>query len=556
MRRSSQSQETQEEKTNCHSEDRCEDQPLQETQEKTELLIEEQSEDVSLDITPAIVNGNEKPASTIVDSPQLKFEPKLRLVNDFFYEDKLIAQDEIDCIEAAPLIKKFLEENLKEEVPATYSFRYAQEAIRNVIQKMEHDNTFRPSKTNWYDSRYFRYLLNLDSSMSYERAVKPYSAGPVNLRLQTVRACGAKAADQNNEMSWFRIGVITDPTNGYTNLQELKGMRLNKKLYRQKIDELLHLKTKYEPTTRIWQSLDYALHELDDLHSTIVKRRHILRDQMALLTLSQLIQNKAQIANLATGDKFPFVHIGLLNEESHHIKISGWVHDEKNEMLDMREIFDEFKGKKIIFEEGLNDPYLDAQGCFHFPKETDNCPNWITIEPIFFNISVQGNTKNTPAQAEINQKSEKQLRDFIPPKQHPMLDKAFHKLSKGNSCYDIAFYLACGLCEKKIALSLGCFSTKDRTGVLCEFLVRYFVKALIEEMPCLDKNEAKQRKRYFKKLYQDVLSDQNNAKVIAQNTGSRIIKTTSLLDGKINPVDKTSRLKYFFKQLTMKEKVI
>lgn len=488
-------------------------------------------------------------------------DPQHKICSDYMYLDHLVATDEIHCIEATKWIADLFQERSEalkahyEEEPATKldiyrSYSHVDRALRNVSKKMKHDAQLRPTKENWYDSKYFRYLLNLDPKQPYEKAIADYSPGPINFRLQTVKN---QASD--NQQAWFRIGVITDLTNGWTNFRELKEMIKNEKLKEAKLEQLNKLKKKYSSSARICQSLDYAIKEIEDLSGTLIKRRHILRDQMMILTLAQLMQNKNAISALKNDDTFSFVHLALLNEKTQHPDPSGWAHYENNEMLDMCEIFQEFKGQQVLFEKGLLRPMIDAQGIFHLPKETDTGPDSIIINPIFFNVSVQGNTKNTPVQAEINEQAEQELKFALKADySHHFFQRAFQLLKKGKSSYDIAFYLAQGLLDKNVPLSFGCLSAKDRTGILGEFLVRYFVKKLIDQLPCDSKEEKKLRGKYYENLYNDVLSTQNNAaKVISQNTGSNIIKTTSLLKSEINPIDPLFRMEYFHAQFKMKE---
>jgi hypothetical protein len=148
------------------------------------------------------------------------------------------------------------------------------------------------------------------------------------------------------------------------------------------------------------------------------------------------------------------------------------MHDERVEMEDMQEIFKEFKGKKLLFNgEG---PSIDGdtislpQDCL--PQGVEVPPDKeIKLRTIFVNLSVQGNTKNNAAQLKINQEA---MEDLI--KQYPEDVETYKKIGdpKQDGGYGTAEdFISFLLRTKKMAVSIGCLSAKDRTGFIAERLM-------------------------------------------------------------------------------------
>lgn len=530
-------------------------------------------------------------------------EKDMEISKDFYFKDQWLGRDVIQCINVVPWMIDLMEDRKKDldNIGKTSSGNHS--ALNNVKQKQQHDKYHRPTKANWYDSRYFRDLLASHPEKTYEEIVRLYSPGPINFRFQYVETT-------EGIQEWFRIGVITDLTNGWTNLRELgeiaddkTGAKLEKK-----VCKLAQVRNEYEKKgkegERVVQALDYALKELlggdirtvgsraesirilhtktrgmlrkkeekegaratlnemlntrqvtNAIEKTIDKRKKILRDQMNMLCISQMLAHQDDIAKLQDGSAYTFAHVGLLNEKNHSIDPTGWAHFEDNEMLDMYQIFKEFKGVSVVFDAGLEKPRIDADGVIHMPKSPDG-PSQINLNPIFFNTSVQGNTKNTKIQREINNEGLADLQKIgITPANNPDIKKAADGLKGNNSNYDIATYLASGLLKARIAISIGCLSAKDRTGFVCEFLARCAIKAVVKASNAKGILGKFKKSSYIDELNNGVLSKDNNAaKVIEQCTGADVIKSTAPLVGlSVNPVNPFRRLGYYFNQLAIAE---
>jgi hypothetical protein len=322
----------------------------------------------------------------------------------------------------------------------------------------------------WLNSNYFRHLLRRSSS--FEKAIESYIAAPINMRHHTVNI------GDGNPWSFYRVGIISDMSNGFTNLKELKALRGDEKLRGEKVEEVEKEKAKNKKQK---QSLKYALKELGSqvaITAAIKKRKKILASQFLLLLSAQIEKNPS----LIDGGEFNLAHVALLNPQKHDFDKSGWMHDEENEALDMAEIFEEFNGVKISFESARSKTPRydeDVRGkitTVYLPKPSGIKDGECTLRTFFSNICVQsvsgsnfykksifcdGESDNTGAQKNINDKTLTRLGGVF----SNINGRLNTNAGKGTSTYAVAEELCTKMLERgNIALSFGCLSAKDRTG--------------------------------------------------------------------------------------------
>lgn len=238
------------------------------------------------------------------------------------------------------------------------------------------------------------------------------------------------------------------------------------------------------------QSFQFGLSRLgkmaenpQNIEAAFAERRRILGDQMVQLVSAQVTRNPHLVEN----GVFEMAHVGLLEASTHKMS-KGWMHDEAVEMSDMAAIFKEFDGKTIKFKEGLSGPIVDYdEGIVYMPPPPNLSPEaiklgkeqGIQLRSTFVNISVHGN-KHDAVQKRINDDGIKNLR-----MNHPEQEATFQQFEKDlkvrekgrffkgatqfdSSGYKVAENLITDLVlSKKIAVSGGCLSVKDRTGVVC-----------------------------------------------------------------------------------------
>lgn len=349
------------------------------------------------------------------------------------------------------------------------------------------------SKTNeewWVGANYFRFLVNKLSS--YAKAVEAYTAIPVNMRWQT-----CKENKTQTDMGFYRLGVITDLSNGWINLKWLKDLEsLPLKQYHEelegKIEEIKQIiagienqgikkifrKYSKKPLKGLkLESAEHALRQLEliqqkpgSLPSLILERRLRLRDQFVHLLARQMEKHEQE--QETDGRVFELAHIALLNPTKSKLDETGWMHDEYNELMDMYEIFKEFNGYKIQLSETV--PYVDPdQQIVYLPRHHPaNEGKKLKLKTYFFNISVQGQ-KNEGVQERINSENLQDLaqaRGWESGSLPKDVQDLRERLIKKESNHDVAedFMLALHNHSRSVAVSLGCVSAKDRTKVVVE----------------------------------------------------------------------------------------
>ena len=387
----------------------------------------------------------------------------------------------------------------------------------------------------WIRSTYFRDLLT--KHKSFEKAAEVYISAPVNMRHQSYEDVG-----------FLRLGVISDPRNGWTNFKKLKdilkALRVNdRQLLENQVAALKEERKDYLKKGEMNKvaSLDYALEGLRDLKSidkSVTERRKVLSEQMLQLVIEQVEKNQDKISSQPNGGVFDLIHVGLLNPKNSECDSLGWMHDEANQMLDMAEIFKEFaidpetgKHKKLIFDG--KGPFIDDHGNIHLPslRCQDVMPQELILDTIFFNVSVQGHNKNDGIQKAINREGMQKLKAKKKDSPHVTNFESIEKLfESGKSNYKIAESLSIALIQANFVISIGCLSAKDRTGVVADRIIIHFFEQRIHQFQQEDPEKltkAKMEKLLHK--YQISLFDPKSpaALIVKDNTGSVIVKCSA-----------------------------
>lgn len=373
---------------------------------------------------------------------------------------------------------------------------------------------YQNNQKGWVDSYGVRHLL--DGAKSYQEGVKNYISAPVNAHSQELTLSKLK----NEKVKVCRLGVISDMTNGWVSLTDLNKMKKDLALLDQKIAELTRKIEAYSDPSKSqsdddndeknplvsekqFQSAIHALSQLktfkgDDpfkpintpaLDRAISERTRTLQMQMIQLVLTQVGRNVEDIKNnLGSRNTFDLLHLALLNEKKSELDKTGWVHDERVEMEDMNEIFKEFQGKSLVFDN--KGPLIDGN-TIHLPMYDNSPPlgTTLTLNTFFFNISVQGNRVNTAVQHKINNDSLTRLLQSYPDifKKYPDLVQQMQNLG-GPSSYKMAedflhsVLRAAMKSAGGLAASLGCLSAKDRTGFVLGRVMQRFLSERIHDL--------------------------------------------------------------------------
>ncbi len=281
---------------------------------------------------------------------------------------------------------------------------------------------------------------------AYRKSANEFIAAPVNFRIQSI-TCGGEAS------SILRCGVLYDPTNPFTHLDELKEIK-NKgpEAIKAKRQEIQGIQDSNKGNPFVAASTAFALEQLSDtasLDRTIRERENNLTRQALQVVWAQLEIAQQKQEPFPDG-KLKMSHVTILNEDNISIdKSVGWYHHEGNEIQDMAAVYKLLDNKQILFDN--TGPYIDDKGLIHMPFKAENGPNTIKLETAFFNISTQGRLRNKGImQSAINQESAAKIGIKIPKKTYTSVEQV-------NA-------LNARLEAEGFQSGISCLSAKDRTG--------------------------------------------------------------------------------------------
>jgi len=499
--------------------------PAGTTYKGTTEKVKGQQSAIGLENVSSLSEG-EEPEEPLETSCLLSANPPLEtnsLIDDYSLPDGREAYDIVtreNCLDRDILYLEKTVDYLQVEAKKIKDVdqqNQIQKEIEFYQTELGKSKTYRKNNKDWVDSNYFRDLIS--SCSKFTKAVKEYISVPVNMRYQELEVAGERS------VGLYRVGVMSDMRNGWVSLKDLKEFdKLEGKERAQAISKKIveieayiyshNLKAKKDNKL---ESANSAKTELESIKTEpallagiIADRRRNLQKQMIQLVVGQVEKNPTML----TGGKFTMVHVSLLNQKKQVLDKTGWYHNEKAEIEDMQEIFEEFKGKKLIFD-GTG-PYIGADG-IHLPQEiaegAAGTVKTLELDTYFFNISVQGNTKNNDFQLENNIKQLDKLMKNHPDLFPKNLEKDFDlderlRSEHVSSGYPLAeAFLVRLLHTKKLAVSTGCLSAKDRTGMVCGRLMQRFLRTHHKDW---------ERGTPYEKGILD--SNRNATKVVAENT--------------------------------------
>jgi hypothetical protein len=334
------------------------------------------------------------------------------------------------------------------------------EALTDAYTRLKSDPIL--GKRKFFDADYHREAMTeaLDKHVGplegkdYAFYANKTNPGLVNARNMTLMMKG-------KVYGLLRLGVMSDLRNGAVNLrqlQQIKDGKLNPKDLQAK---LLQEQKKYAQGSRAHASLQMAIDQLNTPETALKDRQ----GRMELLMLQYLSAHAERDAGKLGKMKSPaiwdVVDVRLLNPQKNEMdRESGWVHDEANELLDMKEIFKQFEGRTIVLDG--KGPYIDEEGKVHLAL--DNGGQEISLNPKLINISVQGQMENSGLQKELNEEALNELDDHPELKNNPDWKEMRQMLASGQSNGTVAEKALTALVQAGISVSAGCLSGKDRTG--------------------------------------------------------------------------------------------
>lgn len=366
---------------------------------------------------------------------------------------------------------------------------------------------------------------------------------PVNMRRQEY------TDEKKHSLDFIRCGGFYDPVHPTFTLEDLQTFKENPTLLQNAIDthekSLAHYHKKGE--TGKEKANRQALLLLEELkkaarpESIVEKKQYYLDDLMLHLVLAQVEKNFISLQSLEEDGSFCIFHEGLLDELAKTINSTGFAINEGTFMKEMRDTFERFKGKPLIFDG--KGPYIDETGGIHLNLHMagkDKHPKEIKLQPIFSNLTVGFMRKNYPQQAAYNETALVELKEMLSLCGEEAKDTALklsqveNKLKKNKSTFKMAsdlFVIGLEIREllqkqknKKalLACSQGCFSAKDRTSAVSESAVLFKGVENSIKRQFKDEKEAKKvRSRVASRIF-NVKS--LSSKVTHQNTGTKIVK--------------------------------
>lgn len=284
-----------------------------------------------------------------------------------------------------------------------------------------------------------------------------------------------------------------------------------------------------------------SIYKLISIQRVIEEKKRFIDDQMVQMIMVQVSHN----LNHFEGDKFTLVYDGLLNElksgKDHVVDESGLIMDEGKNILEMKDAFHRFQGKKLIFDK--TGPYQDRSGNVHLPYVLPHRKT-LDLECVYFNFTVNGSEVNNPLQKEVNDEAihkMKKILDKLGEKAPQLTEELYIRreyihLDSQLKNKDSNFKMASSLLTSQFllrnlmnqhqlgcfAIGAGCYSAKDRTAIAIELaMTQAGVDPLLKQLDLPSKEKTEIREKLIDKITDE---EGLSAEIAFQNTGSRTIK--------------------------------
>lgn len=367
------------------------------------------------------------------------------------------------------------------------------QANRSTYANLQKDETV--GKRKFFDSNYHREYMSTAikqlkttelTGAVYQQMADKTNPGLVHARNITLKV----KKDEHglpNTYGLLRVGVMSDLTNGATNLEELRKIANgDTELKTNVLTNLQTRKASCKKGSPAEASLQMAIDQINNPSASLTKRTERMELMMLQYLSAQAERDVGKLTSLKTADTWSVVDVRLLSPKKDEIdQESGWVHNEANQLQDMKAIFEKFSGKTIVLDG--KGPYIDDDGKVHLAINADG--KELTLSATVLNISIQGQMENKGLQKDINEQaitalaSHEKLNDQDDWKEMQAL------LNAGQSNGTVAEKAVTALVKAGITVSCGCLSAKDRTGWV---VGRTMVKLVADSVPDIRKYLTKQ----------------------------------------------------------------
>lgn len=420
--------------------------------------------------------------------------------------------------ERSYLIKQLGEENGNEE-----------ELIRRIQTIDKKSSEYSDTKATWASTNTSRYLFKKFGEEEAKKRELPLLA---NLRSHSIKFFDTEEINSTN-----RSAAISDFAHPETNLMEMED-------YLTLTDETkesrpYHFYDYYkvniaDPVAKehlikeIKQRLElaYGTSDRNQIHILVSERRARLRSLMLQDLYVHFQVKPAKERSLFYG------RVALLDPEKKPVTEStGYQLNERNQLLDMKALYDELDGTKVIFDLDVG-TYFDDEGRIHMPKSfcTDKKLEMAQLRTLLINVCVQGHKKNTGLQYTINKEAVDKMRTTLEltedqRKLASKLNKALRqkKTSFQVSHKSIQFMSAMGYC------STDCYGGKDRTGYALALEIYYIIRKHIKKQRNITNTKPKSDNIFMAKIAHQLIGPRAIIRrIIEDNSGTGItaIKVT------------------------------
>lgn len=334
-----------------------------------------------------------------------------------------------------------------------------------------------------------------DKGLGKGKADELYVPALVNARTHQLQT-------RSEDFTFQRMGAITDPRDGTKNLAACSGER-------------------------------YA------------QRQRCLQDQMLqLLTMhmeSRIDQLKDPLSPENRTGTLVIGQVSLLNPKCKGQKAKKYgtfVQDERNQMMDMATIFEQFEGKTLIFDG--KGPFIDEHGRVHLPKKildpVDGSPKELTLKTLFFNVAVERSSRNQDDQGRINEAGLQKLESLIRRQgDQARINQLRRALAGGKSNDEIAQSIAQLMMDVGACVGINCFSGKDRTGRIGVRMILGALKRTVDGLGLGLKRAQAVMKAFGKQAWSKMGV---SMQIVRQNTQLLAIKVEKLAFWKIHGMSK------------------
>jgi hypothetical protein len=225
-------------------------------------------------------------------------------------------------------------------------------------------------------------------------------------------------AETGEKIDVIRVGAFSDHLNSVVSLKLLeKAGRGDIEALgqidatRRQLEERRKTEKLTDPQRVVLQHMIDQLQRVN-LPKTLAERREILKQQALQLVATQVGEAGSQLQGM---NRLHVAHTSLLYPGKSSWDKSGIGHVEQRMIEDMEQVFSEINGQEIRLDEGLESPYIDADGHIHVPRPKGVDQPTITLATHYVNASATHKLSEPIAagQSDLAKKTIKELRDDI-----------------------------------------------------------------------------------------------------------------------------------------------